>query len=116
MRRTYDPDANHSYDYLQAGVKEALSASLLPMDEDGVEVALLPGTQPAPPSFTRATINAEHRPDEWRLFGCAGLSTGVYAPDRETAARLRGDMLGLVSEVAASLPLKNVRQVFYCNK
>jgi len=46
----------------------------------------------------------------------AGLSTGVYAPDRETAARLRGDMLGLVSEVAASLPLKNVRQVFYCNK
>ncbi len=35
------------------------------------------------------------------VFGCAGLSTGVYAPDRETAARLRGDMLGLVSEVAA---------------
>ena len=62
MRRTYDPDANRSYDYLQAGVKEALSASLLAMDEDGVEVALLPGTQPAPapPSHEqRSTLSAD---------------------------------------------------------
>ena len=82
MRRTYDPDANRSYDYLQAGVKEALSASLLAMDEDGVQVALLPGTQRP----TQATTNAEHRTDEWCLVaqGCRRVCT------RRIGRQLRG--------------------------
>ena len=87
MRRTFDPNANKSQAYLREAIKHALVASLQAMDEDCVTVAIVPG-----------------------------LSTGVYAPSVEVGKHLRSEYLQLVAEVSASLDLKHIQRVIYCNK
>ena len=87
MRRTFDPNATTSQWYLRAAIKEALTASLLAMDEDGVTVAIVPG-----------------------------LSTGVYAPSLEIGRQLRADYLRLVEEAVDGVELRHIQRVIYCNK
>ena len=68
-------------------IKEALTASLLAMDKDGVTVAIVPG-----------------------------LSTGVYAPSLEIGRQLRADYLRLVEEAVDGVELRHIQRVIYCNK
>jgi hypothetical protein len=87
MRRTFDANASNNQAYLREAIKEALAASLQAMDEDRVTVAILPG-----------------------------LSTGVYAPSLEVGKQLRKEYLQLVADVSASLDLRHIQRVIYCNK
>lgn len=87
MRRTFDPNANKNQAYLREAIKEAIAASLQAMDGERVTVAIVPG-----------------------------LSTGVYAPSVAIGKQLRSEYLQLVADVVATLDLKHIQRVIYCNK
>ena len=85
MRRTYDADAHDDPSYLRECIIHAFRASLSAMDNNSIEVAVVPG-----------------------------LSTGIYAPNKSEGAKLGGEMLSLLQRAIDGLQLSHLQRVIYC--